>query len=85
MPDDRADRRHLDQHPVDTVGRRARLVAERAAFAFGLVVAFALGSIGAFLAFHWPPLLREILFGYPIVFLAIRIDRRARPVSAGAL
>ena len=54
-------------------GDRARLVAERAAFAFGLVVAFALGSIGAFLAFHWPPLLREILFGYLIVFLAIRM------------
>ena len=66
-------RRHLDQHPVETAGERARLVAERAAFAFGLVGAFALGSIGAFLAFHWPPLLREILFGYLIVFLAIRM------------
>ncbi len=66
-------RRHLDQHPVETAGERARLVAERAAFAFGLVAAFALGSIGAFLAFHWPPLLREILFGYLIVFLAIRM------------
>ena len=66
-------RRHLDQHPVETTGERARLVAERAAFAIGLVAAFALGSIGAFLVFHWPPLLREILFGYLIVFLAIRV------------
>ena len=38
----------------------------------GSVVAFAIGSIGAFLAFHWPGLLRDIVLGYLIVFLAIR-------------
>jgi small-conductance mechanosensitive channel len=48
-------------------------VAERAAFALGLVVAYAIGSIGAFLAFRWPGLLRQIILGYLIVFLAIRI------------
>ncbi|MGA8759885.1 MAG: mechanosensitive ion channel family protein [Stellaceae bacterium] len=66
-------RRHLETHPVETVGDRVRLVAERAAIALGLVVAFALGSIGAFLAFKWPSLLRQIVLGYLIVFLAIRI------------
>jgi moderate conductance mechanosensitive channel len=66
-------RRHLDEHPVDTVGDRVRLVAERAAFALGLVIAYAVGSIGAFLVFHWPGLLRQIVLGYLIVFLAIRI------------
>jgi len=66
-------RRHLDVHPVETVGDRVRLVAERAAVALGLVVAYALGSIGAFLAFDWPSLLRQIVLGYLIVFLAIRI------------
>ncbi|HEU0155475.1 MAG TPA: mechanosensitive ion channel family protein, partial [Stellaceae bacterium] len=33
----------------------------------------AVGSIGAFLAFDWPPLMREIVFGYLLVFVVIRI------------
>jgi small-conductance mechanosensitive channel len=66
-------RRHLEAHPVDTVGDRVRLVLERAAFAFGSVVAFAAGSIGAFLVLHWPGLLRHIVVAYLIVFLSIRI------------
>jgi moderate conductance mechanosensitive channel len=66
-------RQNIETHPVDTVGDRVRLVAERAAFALGLVVAYAVGSIGAFLVFHWPGLLREIVLGYLIVFLAVRI------------
>ena len=37
------------------------------------VVAYAVGSIGAFLVFHWPGLLRQIILGYLIVFLAVRI------------
>ncbi len=66
-------RHHLEIHPVETVGDRVRLVAERAAFALALVVAYAIGSIGAFLAFHWPSLLRQIVLGYLIVFLVVRI------------
>ncbi len=66
-------RQNLEEHPVDTVGDRVRLVAERSAFAFGSVVAYAIGSIGAFLVFHWPGLLRQVVLGYLIVFLAIRI------------
>jgi small-conductance mechanosensitive channel len=66
-------RRHLDEHPVETVGDRVRLVAERAAFALGSVVAYAIGSIGAFLVFHWPGLLRHIVLGYLTVFLAVRM------------
>jgi moderate conductance mechanosensitive channel len=66
-------RENLERHPVDTVGDRVRLVAERAAFAFGSVAAYAIGSIGAFLVFHWPGLLRHIVLGYLVVFLAIRI------------
>ena len=45
----------------------------RFAFAVGLVAAFALGSVGAFLALNWPPLLREMVFGYLLVFLVIRV------------
>ncbi len=66
-------RQHLEVHPVETVGDRVRLVAERAAMALGLVVAYAIGSIGAFLVFDWPSLLRRIVLGYLMVFLAIRV------------
>ncbi len=66
-------RRHLDDHPMETVNDRLRVVALRLVFAFGLVAAFALGSVGAFLALDWPPLLREMVFGYLVVFLVIRI------------
>jgi hypothetical protein len=65
-------RARLDALSLDTVGNRLRIVAARLAFAFGLVAVFAIGSVGAFLAFDWPPLLRELLFGYLIAFLALR-------------
>jgi len=66
-------RRRLDEHPLETVNDRLRVVATRFAFAVGVVAAFALGSVGAFLAFDWPPLLREMVFGYLMVFLVIRV------------
>ncbi len=66
-------RRRLDALPVASVQERLRLIGERFLFAVGLVAAFAIGSLGAFLAFDWPPLLREIVFGYLIVFVVIRI------------
>jgi moderate conductance mechanosensitive channel len=66
-------RRHLDAHPMETVNDRLRVVALRVVFAVGLVAAFALGSVGAFLALDWPPLLREMVFGYLVVFLLIRV------------
>jgi len=66
-------RARLDGLPLATVNDRLRIVAVRFAFAVGLVAAFALGSVGGFLAFDWPPLLREMVFGYLLVFLVIRI------------
>ena len=66
-------RSHLDTLPSETVRERLHIVALRFAFAVGLVVAFALGSIGPFLAFDWPPLLREGLFGLLVAFLVVRI------------
>ncbi len=56
-----------------TVGDRLRAVATRLAFGTGLVIAFALGSVIPFLPFHWPPLLREIVLGYLLAFLAVRL------------
>jgi hypothetical protein len=49
------------------------LVAARLAFAFGVVVAFAVGSLGPFLAFNWPSPLRQMLLGYLVAFLITRI------------
>ena len=59
--------------PLATVGERLRAVAIRLAYGVGMVAAFALGSVGAFLAFDWPPLLREIVLGYLLAFLALRV------------
>jgi moderate conductance mechanosensitive channel len=66
-------RSHLDALPSESVTERLHIVALRFAFAVGLVLAFALGSIGPFLAFDWPPLLREGLFGLLVAFLVVRI------------
>jgi small-conductance mechanosensitive channel len=66
-------RSHLDALPSETVKERLHIVALRFAFAVGLVVAFALGSIGPFLALDWPPMLREGLFGLLVAFLVVRI------------
>jgi moderate conductance mechanosensitive channel len=66
-------RGHLDTLSSETVIGRLHIIALRFAFAVGLVVAFALGSIGPFLALDWPPLLREGLFGLLIAFLVVRI------------
>jgi small-conductance mechanosensitive channel len=58
---------------LDTVSDRLRAVGVRLAYGTGLVLAFAVGSLGAFLAFDWPPLVRDILLGYLVAFLALRL------------
>jgi moderate conductance mechanosensitive channel len=68
-------RRRLDSLPLETASDRLRVVALRFAFAVGLVAAFALGSIGPFLALDWPPLLRQALFGLLMAFLVTRIAK----------
>ena len=62
----------LERLPAETVNDRLYAVAARLAMAVGRLVVFALGSIGAFLALDWSPLLREIVSGYLIAILAIR-------------
>jgi moderate conductance mechanosensitive channel len=66
-------RAHLETVPLETVKSRVRLIALRFAFGVGLVVAFALGSIGPFLVLDWPAMLREVVFGYLMAFLVLRI------------
>ena len=66
-------RERLLELDLATVGDRLRAVATRLAFGIGRVTAFALGSIVPFLPFHWPPMLREIVLGYLVAFLALRL------------
>jgi small-conductance mechanosensitive channel len=62
-------RRRGSELPVDKVGQRVTALVARLVYGALLVTAFGLGSIGAFLIFDWPPLLREILLGYLLAFL----------------
>ncbi|PWC33967.1 mechanosensitive ion channel family protein [Azospirillum sp. TSO35-2] len=66
-------RRWVVEHPLDTVGQRLRAIGARFVFGLGVVAAFALGSIGAFLIFDWPVFLKEIVLGYLMVFVVARV------------
>ena len=66
-------RRHVEQSGLATVGDRLRAMIARFALNAGQVLAFAIGSIGAFLAFPWPEVLRQIVLGYLTAFLALRV------------
>ena len=58
---------------VDTVAQRLRAAWMRTVYGLGMVVAFALGSIGAFLLFDWPPLLKQIVLAYLSLVLIVRV------------
>jgi small-conductance mechanosensitive channel len=58
---------------LETVGDRLRAAAIRLAFAIALVLAFGIGSVGAFLLFEWPPFLREIVLAYLLAILILRM------------
>lgn len=59
--------------PTETVSGRLRILGMR----FGLdvlgVLIFSVGSIGAFLAFDWPPLLRQIVIAYLAAVVILRL------------
>lgn len=58
---------------LDTPGERLRAVLARGLFGTSWVAAFALGSIGAFLAFDWPPVLRQALLGLLVAIVMVRL------------
>ncbi|NJM91709.1 MAG: hypothetical protein HC861_02770, partial [Rhodospirillaceae bacterium] len=60
---------------ITSVGDRLRAMVARLTFATGWALSFAVGSVGAFLCFSWPPLLREIVLGYLVAFLCIWLAR----------
>ncbi|MGA0596120.1 mechanosensitive ion channel family protein [Enterovirga sp. CN4-39] len=64
-------RRTRDMRQVST-SDRLRAFGVAAAVDFGGLAIFAAGSLGAFLAFRWPPLLREIALTYLAAAIALR-------------
>jgi len=56
---------------LGTARGRVRALLARLGWQLGALVAFAIGSVGVFLAFEWPPLLKEIVVGYLLAALAI--------------
>ena len=63
----------IGTHPMGTVVDRLRMIGMRLGFGLATVAIFGLGSIGAFLIFTWPPLLREIVFAYLLAVLVTRL------------
>ena len=66
-------RKTLVNSQLDTPGARLHAALARCGFGAGWVIAFALGSIGAFLAFDWPPALRDLLLRLLVAVVVIRL------------
>ena len=63
----------VETAPLATPGDRIRCVRTRLTLGLARVVCFALGSIGGFLAFTWPPQLRRLVLGYLVAAMALRL------------
>jgi small-conductance mechanosensitive channel len=59
---------------VETASGRLQAAAIRMCFGFAVILCFSLATVGAFLAFDWPPLLREIVTGYLAALVFIRLS-----------
>ncbi|MGF9761292.1 mechanosensitive ion channel family protein [Microvirga sp. 0TCS3.31] len=66
-------RGRIVSHPATTANERLHVTGMRLAFGLAHFVIFALGSIGAFLVFDWPPLLRRIVLAYLVAALLLRL------------
>jgi moderate conductance mechanosensitive channel len=66
-------RRRILNARADTLRDRLHVLSMRAASGLGQLLTYALASIGAFLLFDWPPLLKQVVVAYLLVFLIIRL------------
>lgn len=66
-------RQWMARIPIDDPRGRLKALAARTLYAFIMIAAFTIGSAGVFLAFEWPPLLREIVLAYLSVAIITRI------------
>lgn len=64
----------MGHHPMARVADRPRMIAMRLGFGVSLVAVFRLGSVGAFLLFNWPPLLRQVVIAYLVAVVLFRLD-----------
>ena len=55
----RKHREELSRLDIDSIESRLRVILARFGFSIGVILCGLAGSVGAFLAFTWPPLLRE--------------------------
>ncbi|MET0575086.1 MAG: mechanosensitive ion channel family protein [Mesorhizobium sp.] len=55
--------------PPDTPHDRVKALGSRLLYSAIMVGAFVAGSVGVFLAFNWPPRLREVVLGYLLVVI----------------
>lgn len=68
-------RRWIMASQLDSPGERLRAAAARFGFGAGWIGAFAVGSVGAFLAFDWPPVLRDALLRLLVAVVIVRMAR----------
>ncbi len=66
-------RRWLLALKLETVDERLRAVFARLLYGLGLIISYALGSVGAFLLFDWPSLIKVMLLGLLLAFLNVRL------------
>jgi len=67
-------RKRIIASRMDTPVERLRAMAARFGFGASWVAAFALGTIGAFLAFDWPPVLRDVLLRLLVAVVMVRLS-----------
>jgi hypothetical protein len=66
---------------METVSERMRAIGLRLAFGLSEVAMFGLGSIGAFLAFDWPPILRQVVLTYLVAAVVLRRSEAASALA----
>jgi small-conductance mechanosensitive channel len=66
-------RQRIVAMPMDTIPERLRAIGLRLALGLSGVTIYGLGSIGAFLAFDWPPLLRRVVLAYLVAAVVLRL------------
>jgi hypothetical protein len=59
---------------MNTPGERLRAMFARFGFGTSWVAAFALGTVGSFLAFDWPPALRDVLLRLLVAIVMVRLS-----------
>jgi len=63
----------IAQAPFTTVREKILVLGIRLFWAACYQACFAIGSLGFFLAFEWPPLIREIVVGYLLAIVTVKL------------